>query len=682
MRALCLLFTHYAGYTGSGAASNQPVLYDTTSDTLLSTFTPPTTPTPPNGNSPPTSNPSGNGNTGGGNSNTGGSGNTGNPSSPSDPSQTGNPGSDSGSGNKTPAIIGGLFGGLAAAAIIIVLVVVYRRRKEEERRGYGRRAATDDSEKAVMMLGGFDAAPANRGMFTNLFHLHPTQRHPQQPGRERFDILAEEDASYVAVGNDPRPRAYRTGTGGSGSTYGTGGGYFGRWSMIGGAVNASVGSLRSAFGVGPAPSPGGDRSSRDEYMDLGNSASRRSFNASAGARPPSAWRRGSSYTANQADPFGDQHVVEDLGVEDEYRRAMAMQHEGIRRAGTSGADEYSALILGDGRRGIPLEPVPSISTDPSSQSHVDLASEDNHRRGPSDSTHFTSLKTPVEHGLLPRVYSPPLTGQSRQFNYNDNGNLQRATSSSSRIGASLTRAMSAVSSLFGSPPPPYVPVNRGRRTSGGTRLSKSAQIHTPIEYTDLRDPNPPPPMLGLGLVPIEEGHGSRRTGSNAEVDSTGSPYMGRPPLVLKALHGKSLSSLRTANSEALERLGTGHWDVVQRDATSSTRRTEGSNATLGTGSEMTDLGVGDTMRWRDVVGDHDEVVESPRGMDGLYDHGPFWNEHAQRAASGPAGPRPIPPPKETGDPLSPRRTQALYGLVPKPTLYVANPGKKATDSSG
>ncbi|KIM19539.1 hypothetical protein M408DRAFT_31133 [Serendipita vermifera MAFF 305830] len=211
-------------------------------------------------------------------------------------------------------------------------------------------------------------------------------------------------------------------------------------------------------------------------------------------------------------------------------------------------------------------------------------------------------------------------------------------------------------------------------------------------------------MLGLGLVPIDERSFTPRAGTSAEGGSASSHYMGKPPLVLKPLHGKSLSSLRTANSEALERLGTGNWDVVQRDATGSSRQTEGSNATLG--SDMTDLGAGDGMRWRDVVGDR-APVESPGGMEGAYDHGAFWNERNARAATGPGspvGPRPMPPSKDgfpdspgaaRGETLplqgrgytagydgDPRRTQALYGLVPKPTLYVANPGKKATDSSG
>lgn len=665
------------------------MLYDTTSDALLASFTPPSTPTPPNTNSPPLP-ATGNTTTPGSSDPHTATGSSTGEQSPPDPTKDGNQGSTE---NNIPAIVGGLFGGLAAAALVILILILYRRRRVKEGRGYGRKVDIDDSEKAVMMLGGFEAAPPNRGLFGRLFHPAPGYYQ-----RERFDILAEEDASYAAIGNGIRPRAYRSGTGGSGSTYGASGFSYlgGRLSHLGGAVNASVGSLRSAFGFAPAPSPAANK---DEYLDLGNSTSRRSFNASAGMRPPSAWRRGSSYTtANRVNPFGDENEVEETGVEEEYQRAMMMQHEALRRAASSGADEYSALVFDSGRRGIPLEPVPSISTEPSSHSHENLNGRHD-RIATSDSTHITSLETPALGGamLAPRVYSPPLM-QNRQ--YNDDNNLvalERTTSGGGRIGASLTRAMSAVSSLFSGPPPPYGAPNKVRRASGA-HGSKAGRSNAGYEYTDLRDPNPPPPMLGLGLTSINEGHAQRQTRSSIEFDSTASRYVGKPPLVLKAIHGKSLSSLRTANSEALERLGTGHWDVVQRDGTGSSRRTEESNATLGTGSDVTDLGGGGSGGWRDVAGDR-EPVESPSGMDDLYV--PFWNDHTPRASTdGPAGPRPMPPPKrvttlsermealskskEDALPLQGRgvgTSQALYGLVPKATLYVANPGKKPTDSS-
>jgi len=672
---------------------------------LLSSFTPSPTSTPPNVNFPPATGTTGGGTGGGSDPHTTGGSGTGTGTGTGDGNTDGPSGSQGNGGqgsgeNKTPTIVGGIIGGLVAAALIIVVIVLYRQRQSKGR-GYRRRTATDDSEKSVMMLGGFEAVPPGHGygFFARLFHLRPTPRYTQKPGRERFDILADEDASFAAIGTSVGPRVHRNATGESGSTYGAGtGGYFNRWSSFGDAVNASVGSLRSALGFAPAHSP----VRQDEYLDLGNSTSRRSFNASSAFRPLSAWRRESSYaTTNPVDPFGDENGVEGRDVEEEYQRAMMMQHEALRRASSSGADDYSALVLDGRKRGTPLEPVPSISTVLSSHSREEL-DVPHGRVATSDTTHLTSLRTPeINNAVLPRVYSPPLVHGSENSNL---AALQRTTSAGSKIGASLNRALSAVSSLFSSPPPPYGAGGRSRRVSGaGSRVERR---NAGYEYMDLRDPNPPPPMLGLGLVPIEESHATRRTGSSVEFDSSaGSRYGGRPPLVLKPLHGKSLSSLRTANSEALERLGTGHWDVVQRDGTGSSRRTEGSNTT---GSDVADPSSGGG-GWADVVGKR-ETVESPGVLDTPYEQGAFWNDQAPRATGSPAGPRPIPPPKRVAtlaeriealgktraEALSPQekgvgpsdeggistqRPQALYGIVPKATLYVANPGKKPTDAS-
>ncbi|KAJ3905235.1 hypothetical protein F5879DRAFT_899894 [Lentinula edodes] len=91
---------------------------------------------------------------------------------------------------------------------------------------------------------------------------------------------------------------------------------------------------------------------------------------------------------------------------------------------------------------------------------------------------------------------------------------------------------------------------------------------------DIRDPNPPP-RLG-GLVAIEE---SQHSGS-PEHDSPNSNRSnsagsikralsrGSGSKVYKGKHGKSLSSLRTADTEAIERMA-GEVDVVQRERTGS-----------------------------------------------------------------------------------------------------------------
>jgi hypothetical protein len=588
-------------------------------------------------------------------------------------------------------VIGSIFGVLGAIAIIVVIILVYRRRNgRSHRRGWS--GQTEESEKAVM-VGGFEAVPRGRGygFVTKLLNIQPTAIYTQAPRRNRFDILGDEEA-YENAARQQQPRARRTGTSGSGNSWRQS-----RWSSFGGApsaigslVNASVSSLRSVFGIPNVASPTRDYK-EDTYLGVGTTRN--------APNPPSAWRRGSSYASNNhVDPFGDE-----FGVEEEYQRAMGLQHEMLRRAATSGADEYSALVLNRKRSDIPpvaetsrtgaigyfpLTTVPSIPSD----SH----GSDSH------TTHNTTIRTPAAestHYGTPRVHSPTLNPQTQ---------LQRATSGGSRLGASLSRTMSAISSLFSS-------------DHGGTRVGR-AKPPPPYEYIDLRDPNPPPPMLGLGLIPIEETgteDGSRhvsRIMNSSEGGSAPGTASTRPPLVLKPLHGKSLSSLRTANSEALERLGTGNWDVIQRDDTTSSRRTGGTD---GSSSQWTDLGEDGGVAWKDVVGRPENVyVASPVDLNKLPSPEQGTSRAYDRAVSlpspsttSPSGPRPIPPPKRVTynlaqriealgipdqpstsqprgpsppsrsneilqEPTSPRRAHATYGLVPKQTLFIANPEKR------
>lgn len=96
---------------------------------------------------------------------------------------------------------------------------------------------------------------------------------------------------------------------------------------------------------------------------------------------------------------------------------------------------------------------------------------------------------------------------------------------------------------------------------------------------DIRDPNPPP-RLG-GLVAIEESQNS----ISPERDSLDSNSItssikralsrGNDPNVYTGKHEKSLSSLRTADSEAIERMA-GAVDVVQRERTTGSQGTRGS----------------------------------------------------------------------------------------------------------
>lgn len=784
-----------SGYTASGPASNQLLLFDTSTSQFLSSFTPAEQPSWANTNSPiiypppPTDN-GGNGDSGdniesgengengdNGEHNSGSNPNPGNPGDtqgnqpthPSQPTQLPPEASNPPTEEKKPsigAVLGGVFGGLAAAALVVVLVV-YRRRRKAHRRAWS--GYTDESEKA-QMVSGFTPLPHSKpyAIVTRLLHIRPQTRYAPAPRRERFDMLADEDTEYDygTVGTG----VGRKRTNGSGSSYTPG-----RWSLgaggtlgsFGGLVNASVSSFRSAFGMGtmnnvapPPPSRESTGHSRREYISAGISA--KSLPA-----PPTAWRRGSSYTSNNisgnqssvhdatpsADPFGDEY-----GVEEEYQKAMEMQHEMLRRAGTSGVDDYSALVLGRrpeiGRRpsegppvtsptpgyggygsmvGVPLAPVESIS-DPST-SHAHLVSHESLAE-PSTVTHATSLRTLADNGRYafspPPVYSPPLYGQG----------LQRATSTGSRIGASLSRTMSAISSLFSGGHGEYA----GRGRTGGKNYGVGGyEVYGGggYDYLDLRDPNPPPPALGAGLIPIEES-GTENNSQNPSkiitpsegafsLHSPDRSASGRPALVLKPLHEKSLSSLKTANSEALERLGLGGWDVVQRIGTTSSRHTEGTTGS----SQLTDLRGDDDHRWSDAVmpKQHVGFTDSPAQVTDSSREA-FWGQQPpvpvkastqplstdtkaidrpipSTSAPSPNGPRPIPPPKKVSHNLAARidalglgkeppmvesptslsppgrvmsppgrtNTETLYGLAPKPTLFIANPGTRETSGS-
>lgn len=716
------------------------------------------------------------GNTGSSGSDQGGSNSTdGNPST-----HSGTPTPQQAKQSSTPIILGSLFGGLAAAAAVIFIVIFYRRRRRTHRRGWS--GNTEESEKAVM-VGGFQPVPHSRtyGLMTRVLHIPIHTQYSQAPRRERFDILADDDNTeyeYGAMGTRPGNR--RKGTSGSGSTYFGAG----RWnsrgggqSAIGSLVNASVSSFRSALGFGVvqnniARSP--SREGKRESSFPGMGASTKNLIA-----PPSAWRRGSSYGSNypgdsytagdRGDPFGDEHGVRPIseyGVEEEYQKAMMMQHEMLRRASSSGPEEYSALILNrrtsesgtpvgerppslvlnrrasDGpsmadsnpldlagyiRGGIPLEPVVSISDPSTSHAH----SEDTHAHSEdlhdtSAISHGTSLRTP-EDRYIPRVYSP------NSFQYHQ---LQRNTSGGSRIGVSLTRTMSAISSLFGGGSENHGGVSRRetRRRRGSYSKSPGGGFlgggggYVTAEYTDIRDPNPPPPELGAKLISIEEGGESRQASGSNEAEAPPAPGKSQsdlpprhaqyPSLVLKPLHEKSLSSLRTANSEALERLGTGNWDVVQRVGTSSSRQTNATDTTDESG--YTHLGGEGELGWRDVVGrkaeDPSAIVESPVDLEARERTTRFGQplsipqplsptSPTANTSTSPGGPRPIPPPKRVTQnlaqriealgmskevsPTSPtkppsdagKRTPAVYGLAPKPTLFIANPSARGTSDS-
>ena len=645
-------------------------LFDLTTNTFLNTFTP-TSSTKPNTNDPqnPPQNPSnsngnnGNGNNGSSSTNSGSNSNNGNNSgsdNPSDPSQS-QP-ADNHSSSPLRIVLGSVLGilGFAAAAAIIFIIVARKRRRGHQRNW----SSLSGEPEKLIVVGGFDAAQRG-GIVDRLMNVGKPSK--MVPVKARFDILADEDAYEVT-----RWATRRTGTAGSSS--------FGRYgrsrepSAFNSLVNASVTSFRSAFGFSGAPPrlPQSDQTAAmnpfsDPYTAV--EASRHS-------------RRQSSFSSYR-DPFGDDNVV----LEDEYERAMALQNAGIRPRSVRQPSSGSGTSMPGfgGMAYVPLQPIQSVTTEShgSSQGHSSYPAKESGvavpgTTAPSHEAKPNLLTKSPPHsprrGVITFGTSPPSSPTFGPTNVN------RSLSAGGRIGAGLARTVTVISSIFSAD-------HRGERGAGqGT-----------YDALDFRDPNPPPPRLGAieeAQTPkLEKGKGrlaSLRENAQQGVYGPGG-----------VVHGRSLSSLKTANSEALERLG-GKWEVVQRIAT---------NDTAASGS-LLDEDPAHPIRSQSL---DIPITESPK-PDREQTRLP-WKPLALRSSSSSStspptarGSRPIEPPKKSvGDgvaariqafekrvsvdlsskgpilipPSSPvaqpkRRT---YGLVPKPTLFVANPERETSTDS-
>ncbi|KAK0469742.1 uncharacterized protein EV420DRAFT_60223 [Desarmillaria tabescens] len=232
---------------------------------------------------------------------------------------------------------------------------------------------------------------------------------------------------------------------------------------------------------------------------------------------------------------------------------------------------------------------------------------------------------------------------------------------------------------------------------------------------DFRDPNPPP-----RLVAIEEStHSATSASPEADNNSTGfnrssslHPGSRRVSKVYGA-HGKSSSSLRTADSELIERM-VGTMDVAQRVRTASHQTRESTGT-----SHSVEIPASEDGYLMEYLGDDHSIVTSPSGILSLdIAHGP--SDTPSRSLTPPLGQMSLIPasssivsPESEGvkrplrgesvaarvqayerrmshDAELPginlkeergRRSQVVdYGLVPRPSLYVANPDHRITSS--
>ncbi|KAJ7762006.1 hypothetical protein DFH07DRAFT_416564 [Mycena maculata] len=241
-----------------------------------------------------------------------------------------------------------------------------------------------------------------------------------------------------------------------------------------------------------------------------------------------------------------------------------------------------------------------------------------------------------------------------------------------------------------------------RRTSRGSA--------TGVRAPDIRDPNPLPQRLGFVQEETPSVLRERSDGSDSSrVGATGLVYGAGTG------HGKSMSSLqtqRTADSAAIERMG-GNVDVVLRGNRQSGSTSTRASVTTQGGS--VDEGPA-RLSWHPTDDPNDQVFTSPVEMvpASAFD---LPTSPPRKASPPPAASAPRPPLSTSSSgssgsgavaerirayerrmsqdvtPPSPtntkareerprKKTHSVYGLVARPSLFVANPDHRAGQSSG
>ena len=115
-----------------------------------------------------------------------------------------------------------------------------------------------------------------------------------------------------------------------------------------------------------------------------------------------------------------------------------------------------------------------------------------------------------------------------------------------------------------------------RTTLLDRRLSDTSKMFVPGGRFEIRDPKPPPRLDAIAEN-VRLGSSSQTSQEEPSLQQQQSPTLGRAAsIVYETGHGKSMSSLRTVDSEAIERMA-GTMDVFQRIKTrSNSNRTTGS----------------------------------------------------------------------------------------------------------
>jgi len=252
--------------------------------------------------------------------------------------------------------------------------------------------------------------------------------------------------------------------------------------------------------------------------------------------------------------------------------------------------------------------------------------------------------------------------------------------------------------------PPAVPMLRSN--SWWARFSKtplldrrSSDVSRKSQPLDFRDPNPLPSRLNR----IEE------ASMSPETPKRGS---GHSQVYSTHFHGRSASSLqtsRTADSEMIEKMGR-TMDIVRRASTRTTQSNSGNAEPIDTHQRRISIDTHSDLGSSLLEEDH-LMVQSPEDLNAVHLASlPALIPSPPVPATIPAPPRtsppsspkrispggtvasrvqaierrlssPIePPPVQSPAPARPRNRPSLYDVVPKPSLFIANPDKKRSSS--
>ena len=318
------------------------------------------------------------------------------------------------------------------------------------------------------------------------------------------------------------------------------------------------------------------------------------------------------------------------------------------------------------------------------------------------------------------------------------GSLSRSTSVASATHPTPGSPTAKATSLIGASDPTILNNNQPMRRSDSwwSRFARSNLLDRRSNDTsrpmyEIRDPNPAPRLLAIEEMsscstptPHKQTPRGSSSGSPESGDLSHKPSPKRQISLSRANstrlygvgHGKSMSSVKTADSEAIERMA-GNMDVVQR-IKSRSRWGSGSIGSIGALSANTygsDSEAGDRSSTYGGLADTQEdfmlfasPVEEPNlrpshsTEDPFADPSPSHAPSSFRATFAPTTPKspkvaeriqayerrmsqdqtsPLPLNSKNLEERTKKRVEVDYGLVPRPSLYVANPDHRRSGDS-